>query len=119
MCRRLMATYATRPVSEPRLARRCEWWDAGLREQIDVAALADDGELLIAECKWGEVTGGDLAILERRAQLLAAELGGVRRVRLAVFSGHGHFDAVVTSARQSGRVLGFTTADLLTHGSLV
>lgn len=98
-----------------------EWWDAGSREQIDVVATGDDGELLVGECKWGDVTGRDLATLERRAQLLITELGGAntdakgsaRRPRLAVFSGRGRFDDAVADAIATGRVLGFSGGDLL------
>jgi AAA+ ATPase superfamily predicted ATPase len=90
-----------------------EWWDAASREQIDLVALGANGELLVGECKWGDVTGGDLATLERRAQLLAGELGGARHIHLALFSARGHFDAAVASARQSGRVLTYTAADML------
>ena len=90
-----------------------DWWDASSEQQIDVVALGDDGELLVAECKWGEVTGGDLTVLERRAGLLAAELGGVvRRTHVAVFSGRATFDSAVVSAHQAGRVLAFTGADV-------
>ena len=89
-----------------------EWWDSGSREQIDVAALDDDGGLFAAECKWGGVTLQDLAMLERRAGLLAAELGGIRRTYVALFSARGAFDDDVIAARDAGRVLCFTGADL-------
>lgn len=89
-----------------------EWWDTSSQEQIDVVALGADGELLVGECKWGEATGRDLTTLERRAALIAAELGGVIRPHVALFSGQGTFDSAVTAARQDGRVLGFTGADL-------
>lgn len=83
-----------------------EWWDATSREQVDVVAVGADGDLLVGECKWGDVTGRDLATLERRAQLVGAELGGVRRVHLAVFSGRSQFDEAVAGAIAAGRVLG-------------
>lgn len=90
-----------------------EWWDASSQEQVDIVALGGDGDLLVGECKWGEVSGADLATLERRASLVAAELGGViRRTHVAVFSGRGKFDATVTAAQQAGRVIAFTGADV-------
>jgi uncharacterized protein len=90
-----------------------EWWDAWSREQIDVVAIGDDGDILVAECKWGEVTGADLATLVRRASLIAAELGGViRRTHVAVFSGRGKFDAAVLAAQQAGRVIAFGGSDV-------
>jgi hypothetical protein len=90
-----------------------EWWDTPSREQIDVVALDGEGAMLAAECKWGEATSQDLAQLERRAALLAAELGGIRRTYTGLFSARGEFDAGVAAARDAGRVLCFTAADLL------
>lgn len=89
-----------------------EWWDAKSREQIDLVALDADGALLAAECKWGTATSQDLAVLERRASLLAAELGGIRRTHVALFSGRDDFDDEVIAARDTGRVLCFTAADV-------
>jgi AAA+ ATPase superfamily predicted ATPase len=89
-----------------------EWWDASSTEQIDIVAVGADGELLVAECKWGEVVSTDLSTLERRANLLAQELGGVRRVFFALFSGQGQFDPAVIAARDAGRVLCFAGAAL-------
>lgn len=89
-----------------------EWWDAPSQEQADVVALGGEGELLVGECKWGGVTAQDLAALERRASLIAAALGGVRRTHVAVFSGRGFFDSAITAPQNDGRVLRFTGADL-------
>ncbi|HET7551695.1 MAG TPA: ATP-binding protein [Gemmatimonadaceae bacterium] len=90
-----------------------EWWDATSTQQIDVVALGGDREMLVGECKWGSVTKEDLETLEQRAQLLATELGGVRRTHLALFSGSGRFDAGVKAAIKTGRVQGFTAADMV------
>lgn len=89
-----------------------EWWDAGSREQIDLVALDGAGSLLAAECKWGDVTMDDLVQLERRARLLATELGGVRQTFVALFSGRDAFDDDVIAARDAGRVLCFSAADV-------
>ena len=89
-----------------------EWWDARSREQIDVVAVDGDGALLAAECKWGVPTLQDLLILERRATLLAAELGGIRRTYVAFFSGRDGLDDELIAARDAGRVLCFTAADV-------
>jgi AAA+ ATPase superfamily predicted ATPase len=90
-----------------------EWWDARSREQIDVVALDGEGAMLAGECKWGEATSQDLAQLERRAALLAAELGGIRRTHVALFSARGEFDDGVVAARAAERVLCFTAVDLV------
>lgn len=90
-----------------------EWWSANSREQIDVVALGSDGDIFVAECKWGEVTDADLRTLERRANLLAAEFLGVHTIHLALFSGRGRFGSAVKSARSSARVLTFTADDLV------
>jgi hypothetical protein len=89
-----------------------EWWDARSNEQIDLVALDGEGALLAAECKWGVATVDDLVQLERRARLLATELGGVRRTHVALFSGRGAFDSEVLSARDAGRLLCFTADDV-------
>jgi hypothetical protein len=89
-----------------------EWWDASSTQQIDVVALGGKREMLVGECKWGDVTVRELETLEQRGQLLARELGGVRRTHLALFSGNGHYDAGVKAAIDTGRVLGFTAADM-------
>jgi AAA+ ATPase superfamily predicted ATPase len=111
ICRQ--AVYAgdlTMPFTPVRVG---EWWDAASREQIHLVALGGNGELFAAECKWGVATGADMATLDRRTQLLAAELGGVRSIHLALFAAGGEFDAAVVAAREAGRVLTFTGADLL------
>jgi AAA+ ATPase superfamily predicted ATPase len=90
-----------------------EWWDARSREQLDVVALDGAGTLLAAECKWGEATSQDLATLERRASLLASELGGIRRTQVALFSSRGVFDSGVMAAKDAGRVLCFSAADMV------
>jgi len=90
-----------------------EWWDAGSREQVDVVALDGDGGLFAAECKWGPATMQDLITLERRAGFLAAELGGIRRTHLALFSARGMFDDGIIVARDAGRVLCYTATDLM------
>jgi hypothetical protein len=90
-----------------------EWWDAGSREQVDVVAVDGDGGLFAAECKWGPATMQDLTTLERRAGLLAAELGGIRRMHLALFSARGMFDDSVIAARDAGRVLCYSASDLI------
>jgi AAA+ ATPase superfamily predicted ATPase len=111
VCRRAVRTGTLAMPFAP--MRVGEWWDTPSREQIDVVALDGEGAMLAAECKWGEATSQDLAQLERRAALLAAELGGIRRTYTGLFSARGEFDAGVAAARDAGRVLCFTAADLL------
>lgn len=98
------------PLSPVRVG---EWWDKGSREQLDVVALDGEGGLFAAECKWGEATSQDLAVLERRASLLSTELGGIRRTHTALFSARGSFDDGVIAARDAGRVLCFSADDLV------
>lgn len=89
-----------------------EWWDVRSENEVDVVALGSQGELLVGECKWGRVTAGHLATLRERAALLARELGGIRQVHVAVFSGRGEFDASVRREADDGAVLVFGAADL-------
>lgn len=81
------------------------WWDAKSRNEIDIAAVSDDGELFVAECKWGGVTQADFRTLKDRAQLLAAELGHVRNIRYGLFTGNGAADDAVRAAAAAREVL--------------
>ena len=89
-----------------------EWWDQTSTQQIDLVALGGKRELFVGECKWGDVMTRDLEALERRAQFLATELGGARRIHLAVFSASGRFDAVVKAAIEADGVHGYPAADI-------
>jgi uncharacterized protein len=89
-----------------------EWWDASSQNQVDVVAVGGRGELLVAECKWGRVTGAHLATLRERAQRLASELSGVRRVHTALFTGRGEADEEVQREVQAGNTLLFSGEDL-------
>ena len=90
-----------------------EWWNSRSTEQIDVVALGGTREMFIAECKWGPVNADDLERLERRGQLLATEMGGVRKTHVAVFSGSGRFDARVARTIKAGRVQGYSARDVV------
>lgn len=80
------------------------WWKADSSEEVDVVAIGDDA-LLVGECKWGRVTGRDLANLERRAELVAADLSKrPRSTDLVLFSASGETDARVAEAAASGAV---------------
>jgi AAA+ ATPase superfamily predicted ATPase len=89
-----------------------EWWDSSSTEQLDIVALGGEGELFVGECKWGEVTGDDLANLARRAAMLARELGRISRTELAVFSGQARFAPAVLAARDAGRVMCYSREDI-------
>ncbi len=84
-----------------------EWWDAGSQNEIDVVALGAGGQVLVGECKWGNVRGSDLVKLRNRANLLLQDLdGGPHQVHLAIFSG-GAVAPEVEKEVQVGRVLHF------------
>lgn len=89
-----------------------EWWDGASRNQVDIVSLGGKGELLVAECKWGRVTGAHLATLRQRAQLLAAELPGIHSVHTALFTGRGEADDEVQREAQAGKTLLFSGEDL-------
>jgi hypothetical protein len=88
------------------------WWSADAREQVDVVAVSEAGDLLVGECKWGAVGGADLHALERRAKLITAEMRTDASVHLALFSGSGRADAAVREAAARGLVL-FLSAEHL------
>lgn len=96
------------------------WWDATAQNEIDVVALGGDGDVLVAECKWGTVGDEDLDLLRRRANLVLAELPAgqaVRRVHHALFSGSGEWSDGVAAAIAAGSVLGFGPEDLIAVGA--
>jgi AAA+ ATPase superfamily predicted ATPase len=88
-----------------------EWWDADSRNEIDVVAIGGDGELLLGECKWGQVRLADLKTLHARADLIARELTGVRTIHFALFSG-GELPPELRAEVDAGRVLHFSAGDL-------
>lgn len=100
--------FARRGDSLPfRPIRVGEWWDAGSQNEIDLVALGADGQVLVGECKWGEVGGSDLAKLRTRASLLVRDLkGGPHQVHLAIFSGRAVTPDVHLEVR-AGRLLHF------------
>lgn len=89
-----------------------EWWDATSTRQVDVVAVGAQGDLLVGECKWGRVTAAHLSALRSRADAVAAELGGILRVHVALFTGRSEIDDEVRRERESGAVLLFTAEDM-------
>lgn len=89
-----------------------EWWDATSTRQVDVVAVGAQGDLLVGECKWGRVTAAHLSALRSRADAVAAELGGILRVHVALFTGRSEIDDEVRRESESGAVLLFTAEDL-------
>lgn len=104
VCREFVRRGSTLPFAPMQVG---QWWSADSRHEIDVVALGADGEVLVGECKWGEVTAADLTALQQRADLLLRELTGVRRVYLALFSGRSLEDTAVRQAVADGSVLHF------------
>ncbi|GMV41102.1 MAG: ATPase AAA [Myxococcales bacterium] len=95
-----------------------EWWDSDSRDQVDVVAVDGDGRVLVAECKWGEVTHHDLRSLRSRAARVAAELDGRGEPILALFSARDEADSAVREAVSAGDVLYFVARDLATQHEL-
>ena len=110
-CRAFVGRY-----QNPRLpfqpVRIGEWWSDDSQEQVDVVALGPDGEVLIGECKWGTVDRHDLETLERRRDLIVADLKGVSRVYLATFAGNPVTDPTMLERIDAGDVLHFAFDDL-------
>lgn len=111
ICRAFVATgrHPRLPFQPERVG---EWWSDGSDQQLDVVALGK-GEVLLGECKWGNATREDLALLEARRDLILRELTGVRRVHLALFTGAPLRDKEVLRRIRLGELLHFTPADLL------
>lgn len=99
-----------------RPSRVGSWWDTDSRNEIDVAALGSEGDLLLGECKWGLVDDAALATLRTREALIRSELPKsfvVRRVHHVVFSGSGRWSAGVAREIEKGTLVGFTPDDLI------
>ncbi len=89
------------------------WWDAQLREEVDVVALGSEGQLLVGEAKWGPVNKRHLDKLRRRAELVANALGHVSEVHLALFTGEAKVNAAtLKDAERTGTIL-LTATDLI------
>jgi AAA+ ATPase superfamily predicted ATPase len=89
-----------------------EWWDSTSQNQVDVVGIGGNGEMLVAECKWGRVTGAHLQTLRERADVVARDLGGVSDVYTVLFSGRNEADDVVRREAAAGATLYFSAEDL-------
>jgi len=87
------------------------WWTHDATEEIDAVALGEN-ELIVAECKWGGVTAGDLRTLQRRGLQLAHELGRNPRIHYALFTASERVDEVLKREADEGRLLLFGARDL-------
>ncbi|MDP2959451.1 MAG: ATP-binding protein [Longimicrobiales bacterium] len=87
------------------------WWTTDGQHEIDLVALGPAGQVLLAECKWGDVNRDDVARLEARLAKILPELGAVREVHLALFVG-GQVDPQIQPRIDAGELLLFTVADL-------
>lgn len=113
VCRQFVA--AGRHPSLPlRPVRVGSWWSDDALNEVDVVAVDAEGAVLLGECKWGTVGRDDLRTLERRADLVVAQLKHVRSVKLALFSCGGISDTQTRARVESGDVLHFCADDLFT-----
>lgn len=107
-CRDFLRNSEALPFVPSRVGR---WWNHESSEEVDAVAIGD-GEILVAECKWGRADARDLATLRRRGRLVAAELGGDPIIHHALFAGEGFDDAEVWEEVDRGRLMVFEAADL-------
>ena len=49
-------------------------------------ALGPKGEVPLGECRWSNATHQDVEVLQRRRDIIARELRGIRQVHLALFT---------------------------------
>jgi AAA+ ATPase superfamily predicted ATPase len=95
------------------------WWHGP--EEVDAVAVADDGPLLLAECKWSKKPV-DLDVLERlvaKTAVVSKDLANPpTRVDYALFSRSGFSERLREEAESRG-VLLFTVDDVLGLGSEV
>lgn len=89
-----------------------EWWSDDSSEQIDVVALGPEGQVLLAECKWGSITVDDLNKLNERRDSVLKELKSVTQVHVAVIAGNPVADRQLKSRISKGEILHFSLDDL-------
>lgn len=89
-----------------------QWWDANAENEIDIVALGSEGEMLVAECKWGTVDRHDVTVLLDRVEFLRREVSGVRKVYLAFFAGRESISDRTRAELARHDVLFHTAGDL-------
>jgi AAA+ ATPase superfamily predicted ATPase len=71
------------------------WWDRSGTTDVDMVAYDTQGNVLIGECKWGAGRAEDLRQLRERGALVCQEIGEVKRVYYALFTGRARQDAAL------------------------
>lgn len=110
-CRSFVA-YGRHPRMPFRPVQVGAWWTEDGQQEVDVVALGADGEVLLGEAKWGQVSSADLDTLQRRGEILIPQLSGVRSVTYALFSGRGFQDAAVDARVAAGEAIHFSITDM-------
>lgn len=110
-CRSFVA-FGRHPRIPFRPAQVGAWWTEDGQQEVDVVALGDNGEVLLGEAKWGQVSSADLDSLQRRADILVPQLSGVRSVTYALFSGRGFQDASIEARVAEGEAIHFPLAEM-------
>lgn len=95
-----------------RPARLGEWWTPASDRQIDLVAVGTHSELLVGECKWGDVTTGDLDRLQANTAVLAREFGSPRRVEYLLISRRPVRDAALKRQIARGDAMHLTAEEL-------
>jgi len=101
VCREFVRRRGALPFAPVRIG---QWWSGRSDAQIDVVALADDGELLVGECKWGTVDRRDLERLRASTAELQHRHGAGPRVHYALFAGRGTEDRRLLADAEEGLV---------------
>lgn len=109
VCRTFAARAPEFPVDPLRVGR---WWTRDSAHEVDVVVRGVDDRLFVGECKWGGVTGGDLATLRERGRVIADEVGGGPRIVHGLFSGSDQLDDAVREAVEAGEVHYWGAEDL-------
>ena len=72
MCRAYVWRTTALPFTPTRVGA---WWDRTGKNDLDVVAYDDAGNVLMGECKWGAGRAEDIALLRERGEQVARELG--------------------------------------------
>jgi AAA+ ATPase superfamily predicted ATPase len=108
VCRAFVSTGLPLAFTPDRVGR---WWGGDGASEIDVVGLAD-GDLFVAECKWGVVGSDDVRRLRASKAQLLLETRSAPRVHEALFSGRGEFTSEVRRAATAESIRLFGPEDL-------
>jgi AAA+ ATPase superfamily predicted ATPase len=84
--------------------RAGRWWGGTSTYEIDVVAFDARGDVLVGECKWGQINSHDFRSLREKTAVLVRELKEVTSFKYVLFSRQAPTDPVLLQEIQAGQV---------------